>query len=108
MFDHSYQSRADRKNDYLRPLSIRAPLPAIKEALKVFLEENGFSSIEFSQDYEEAFAVRGGYELTVSFLKGADTVVDLYLLVHTKRFFGGAKKLLSTLSKDLLEYYQQL
>ena len=107
MFDRSYQSRVDRKNDYLRPLSIRAPLPAIKEALEAFLKEKGFSSIEFSQDYEEVFAIRDGYELTVSFLKGADTVVDLYLLVHTKKFFGGAKKFLLSLAKDLLAYFQR-
>ncbi len=106
MFEHSYQSRSDRKNDYLRPISVRSSLLELQEATLAFLKERGFSSIEYNADYAEAFAQRDGFELTISFLKSGDASIDVQLLVHTKRFFGGAKKFLSSTAKDYLSYLQ--
>ena len=108
MFEHSCQSRSDQKDDYLRPISVHSSLLELKEATLSFLKERGFSSIEYNVDYEEAFAERNGFELTISFLKNGDASIDVQLLVHTKRFFGGAKKFLSCTTKDYLSYLQSL
>ena len=108
MFDHSCQSNSCRKNDYLRPISVRSSLLKLQEASLAFLKEKGFSSIEYNGDYSEVFATRDGFELTVTFLKSDEASLEVHLLVHTKRFFGGAKKLLSSLTRDLLLYLQQV
>ncbi len=100
MFETFSESKEDHKDPTLRTLNFKLGVDAIKEIVLSMLEDLKYRNINYNDSYNEIFATKAGYEVTI-ILNGSKSGTEVNITVFSLEKKGKTRKALRFLLNEL-------